>query len=392
MEQIVSGNSPQKLMIINRSFWPRYHIVGDALLYFSEMAKRKGLDVYVVIQDPGTIQSCLSKAARGEGIKFLALKALSSSSSNLFFRIIELFIFSFWVAWSLMRVRPQKIYVSTDPPILIPLIVLAYSRLMRCQFYYHLQDIHPEVGVHVYGKKNILMKLMIKVDSLTMKYADRLATITSRMKKNIKERSKTKVEIVCIDNPALGNSSAEKIIKKRNGVIFCGNAGRLQLIPLIMQSVDEFYNRGGRLPVVFAGEGVYAKELLKFSKKHRYCEYLGVVSASEASSLVSLYKWGLLPIKDEATDFAFPSKSSTYIMNDTNILAIANLNSFISSWVTENRVGVCIIPKVENIVDALFKIENEELGLHVDEDLRGALKHNLQINTFVEKMCRFVDL
>lgn len=392
MEQIEKSKRQQKLMIINRSFWPRYPIIGEALLHFAEIAHSKKFDVYVVIQDPGVLRDSLSRHARGTGLKFMVLRALTSSSSHLISRIFELILFSLWVIWSLFKTRPQKIYVSSDPPVVIPFIVMCYSKLMRCQFYYHLQDIHPEVGAHIYGTGNIFTRFLIKIDSLTLRNADGIATITNKMMEKIKERSETKSKITCIDNPAFEYRPAPNKQQKRKGVVFCGNAGRLQLMPLILSSLDEFYSRGGWLPVVFAGGGIYENELLNLSKKHKYFTFLGKVSPKRAANLAATYQWGLIPIKGNATDFAFPSKTSTYLMCDTNILLVSSSTSFIASWVNENEIGICVNPKQEDIVNVLFQIENDVLDFKIDPNRRHELKENLKFDTFVSRMSAFVCL
>ncbi|MCK7575639.1 MAG: hypothetical protein MZV65_06945 [Chromatiales bacterium] len=61
-------------------------------------------------------------------------------------RSLDALIFMTWVLVSLIRSRPSKIYVATNPPIVVPFIVFLYSRVFRARYYYHVQDIHPEAA------------------------------------------------------------------------------------------------------------------------------------------------------------------------------------------------------------------------------------------------------
>ena len=54
--------------------------------------------------------------------------------------------FAFWVIKELLRIRPDKIYVSTDPPVFVPFLIMLFCRLFGGSYVYHLQDIHPEAA------------------------------------------------------------------------------------------------------------------------------------------------------------------------------------------------------------------------------------------------------
>jgi len=63
-----------KVAIINRSFWPVYPVIGEALLRLAERLTKKNLDVYVCFQDQRNFfQDKLKKAGRGKGVNFKAL-------------------------------------------------------------------------------------------------------------------------------------------------------------------------------------------------------------------------------------------------------------------------------------------------------------------------------
>ena len=75
------------LVIINRSFWPIYPVIGEGLLRLAEnLAPFK--KVAVIMQDHENIKKNLKKFNRGHGVKFFPGWALTNSSSGLVKRIL----------------------------------------------------------------------------------------------------------------------------------------------------------------------------------------------------------------------------------------------------------------------------------------------------------------
>ncbi len=377
------------LVIINRSFWPVYPVIGEALMRFAEQ-QSLSKNVGVILQDHAGIKEHLTREKRGLGVNFYPCHALSVSGSSILRRVADAVYFMLWVFSILLLKRPKKVYVSTDPPVLVPFIVMIYCKLFRAQFVYHLQDIHPEAANVVMPVQPMLFRLLKSMDSLTMRSADSLITITDQMAEQIKERSSTRVPIKTLVNPSV---SFEHVIApdvKKVGFTFCGNAGRLQRIPLIIQAIDQYCQAGGTLPFVFAGAGVYAGELEKLAEKHANVTYKGLVSASEAAQLSADYEWALLPIEDDVTKFAFPSKSSSYVFAGAKIVAVCGCNTSVAEWVTTTAVGVVVEPCVSSLCQFFFAIERREFSnvqLDIDRDI---LKARLGFDVFLSDLTELV--
>ena len=102
------------LVIINRSFWPVYPVIGEALLRLAENLPHSK-KVAVVMQDHDNIKDHLKKNNRGLGIKFFSSKAYSNSSSSLIIRILDAIFFTFWVKFCILITRPKNIYIFYRP-------------------------------------------------------------------------------------------------------------------------------------------------------------------------------------------------------------------------------------------------------------------------------------
>ena len=371
------------LAIINRSFWPKNQIIGESLLQLGESASNKGKDVVIITQHVGSLKKIAEKFGRGLDLLFRSCKSRSDSSTKLMFRIIDAVVFMLWVFWNLLVTRPKKIYVSTDPPLIVPFVVFIYSKISKASYVYHLQDIHPEAANIVVKLNPTLFSFLRKIDGLVIRHASSIITITQTMKDEIVTRSNTKSHIYLIDNPTASFDRSTQL--KIKGFIFSGNLGRLQRIPLLLKSIEKYKAKGGMLPFLFIGGGVFANEIQELSKKYTDIEYGGLVDAKKANELTLGYEWALLPIDDEVTKYAFPSKTSSYVSCGVKILSICSNHTSVAKWVLNNNYGVNSLPNINDIVSVFFKIEN---GLTINNEL--ADRDYFSIERFVQNISNVV--
>lgn len=377
------------LVIINRSFWPIYPVIGEALMRFAEQQSRQQ-EVAVILQDHADIKTHLKREKRGQGVQFYPCHALSVSGSSIIRRAVDAVFFMLWVFSILLLKRPKKVYVSTDPPVLVPFIVMIYCKLFRAHYVYHLQDIHPEAANVVIPVKPLLFRVLKGMDSTTMRHADLLITITKEMAEEIRKRSSTVSPIKLLANPSVSFEHVAVPLAKKMGFTYCGNAGRLQRMPILIQAIKQYCQDGGTLQFVFAGAGVYANQLQDLAETYVNVSYKGLVSASEAAQLSADYEWALLPIEDEVTRFAFPSKSSSYVFSGAKILAVCGDYTSVAEWVTTNGLGVVIEPNVDSLCQTFFAIESGEYDKFQFHTEREQLKKRLGFDVFVSDLTELV--
>jgi glycosyltransferase involved in cell wall biosynthesis len=371
--------------IINRSFWPVHPVLGEALLQFAERTAGSK-KTCVVMQDQVGIRENLKEHGRGKGVTFFPCKAWTTSASGILKRIVDTAFFMLWVVGVLLWTRPRKVYVATDPPVLVPLVVMIYCKMFRASYVYHLQDIHPEAANVVVPLNPVLFRCLRWADGLVMRNATKLITLTEEMKSEILARSGTVASIALISNPAISFGEALRATEVKEGFSFCGNAGRLQRIPLLIEAIQRYLGRGGGLKFAFAGGGVYAADIQALAERHPQVHYHGIVSAEEAARLNRGYRWGLLPIEDEVTRYAFPSKSSSYVFSGALILAICGEQTSVAQWVTSNRLGIVVKAGVGELVNTFQKIEIGEIDTSGLDSSRNDLKSALSIDRYIKNL------
>lgn len=375
-------SSKDKVAIINRSFWPKSPAIGEALLTLSESLTDE-YNVIVLTQTDKDFSESLASSNRGHKVKFITLPALTSSSSSLLSRLAELALFSGFTFTGLCIQQPDKVYISTNPPIFAPLAVRWYCQLFKKKYIYHLQDIHPEITSIVTGKKSLATRLIKIIDTKNIAKASSIITLTEQMKDYLIERAGEGLPIHLLNNPSVQNASLSDDIKlkRQKGFVYCGNAGRLQRIPLLLHAIERYVDEGGTLPFIFAGGGIYSKSIEQLAKKIDNVTYMGVLPADQASSLMHQYSYGLMPIEDEVTQYAFPSKSSSYLFSGCHIIAICGQHTSVADWVLKNEVGYVADPNVESLVSLFHTLEKQPVSnLSIDPDLLESLtpEHHAQ--------------
>lgn len=372
------------LAIVNRGFWPEGQVIGEGLLQFAEKAAEEH-NVCVITQAHGNLVAKLASAGRGRGVRILACRSLTTSASGVVRRMVEAAIFMLWTFVSLLRISPANVYVSTNPPVLVPFVVAIYCRLFNARYVYHLQDIHPEAASIVVPLNGVLFRIFSCIDNFTLRHADTIITLSEDMKDYVRLRSNTSSPICLVDNPSF-EVSPVPFYSRTCDVVFCGNAGRLQRIPLLLSAITDYLKKGGKLRFTFAGGGVYANDVKVLADEFDQVDYLGVITAEEAAQLVNRHRWALLPIEDDVTRYAFPSKSSGYALSGAGILAVCGHQTSVAKWVEEHRVGIVCAADKDALVDCFFSLEDKTGdSFRMSADMRK----KLQLSHFAQQLSRF---
>lgn len=369
-------NFKYDIAIVNRSFWPDFPVLGEALLTIAEELSEEQ-KVLVLSQGVEKIQKIADSNHRGKGVHFRTFLNPPKSSFSLARRILESMLFMIWVFIHLVKNRPKVVYVATDPPIVVPFIVFIYTRLFKASYIYHIQDIHPEITSIYLGRKGFFSRVLRKIDNITIRNARRVITLNEEMKNTIYELVGLEFDIDLSDNPAMTNLADNKD-DRVNEIIYCGNAGRLQRIPLLIESIDDYLSSGGKLNFHFVGGGIYASDLDDLAKKHINFHYHGFLGPTESSGFLKRAKWALLPIDDSITKYAFPSKSSSYAASGLNMIGICGQQTSVAKWVINNNLGIVVQPDRGSLINTFWDIE----ACLIEPPQRDQSKINSFVNQF----------
>src|SRR5699024_5631966 len=126
------------LAIVNRAFWPDGQVLSRALLALAESCSAANKVCVITQSVNGRLANTLSTAEKGAKLRILDVRSRSNSSTGLVLRSIDVLLFMCWVFIGLVISRPKKVYVSTNPPVVVPFVVFLYSKTFKAEYYYHL--------------------------------------------------------------------------------------------------------------------------------------------------------------------------------------------------------------------------------------------------------------
>ncbi len=363
-------------VVINRGFWPVSDVPGESLL---ALAENLGIDydTFVLTQSNTDMQAQCRDKGRAMSVQIRSCRSFTDSNSRILSRLMETFYFGIWVLIQLFRIRPSFIYVATDPPIILPFIVCIYSKSFGAKYTYHLQDIHPEASRVVVKMPALLHWFLVRLDNITLRYAKSIVTLTPSMAEYLhSERGITSL-VHLVDNASAYPTRSHQRIK--NTMVFCGNAGRLQEIPLVISAIEGYLKRGGKLSFTFLGSGTHAHLFRELSDRCNNVVCLGYLPLDEAIEVLGQHEWGLLPVNNSVLKYAFPSKTSAYAAAGCKILAICEQDSSLASWVYSGQRGLVSLPDVESIIDAFFSIERGESTFNAKVEDNGSLSYSFDL-------------
>ena len=255
----------------------------------------------------------------------------------------------------LLKQRPSRIYVTSNPPILTASLVAFYCKLSKASFIYHVQDIHPEATRIAVGMSNWLFEILRRIDTSVLNSANTVITLTQSMRQTLVGRG-CMSKIVLVDNPSIDLNLRTDC--RIHGVAFVGNAGRLQRMDEIIDEIDLYLSSGGTLTFKFAGGGVYSSDLEALARKHVNFHYCGKVSAAEAFHISSSFSWALLPITPDALHYAYPSKLASYLASGARIICYTDASSDLGIFIRDNSLGVIVGIDRGSLCGKFFELEH----------------------------------
>lgn len=357
-----------RVVLVNRDFWKEGNVIGEALLALAERLSGS-MSVAVVTQSRVNLASQLAAAGRGQDVHVCAIAPLTSHASSLLRKGLEAVRFAVYAFVALWKLRPAAVYVATNPPILVPFLCMLYCKWASARLVYHVQDIHPEITNIVAPMHPWLFRILKMLECNVLTNASEIVTINAIMRDEILQRSLPLAAIHVLENPALDVDT--RGVQRSKGFIYCGNAGRLQRIPVLLEALRKYYVAGGKLPFFYVGGGYYKSAFESLSLEFPHIRCLGEMAADAAARAIAACDWAVLPLEDSVMKFAFPSKSATYVLAGARILAISSPGTALATWVEQNGYGLNAAPESSAVAKAMMEIEQAEGGVlrHSHADL-----------------------
>lgn len=359
----------QKVLFINRSYWPDAEATGQLLTELCEdLAGR--LDVSVLAGQPNQNPRGESFRASGRetrnGVTIERVRHPQFAKRGLIGRglnLVGFLVASFWR--SLWVPRPDVVIVESDP-FLLPLLGLWLKVMRGCRFVAYLQDLYPDIAVAL-GKvrEGLLTRTLRSLLRFALRRADRIVVPGEDMRDRLIAWGLPAARIEVIPNWV----DTAKIFPVKSGnrfrlreapgetflVMHSGNMGLSQQLSTLVDAAALLRDQPQFLLLLVGGGGARAdleRQTTKLGLTNvRFLPYQPREELAESLSAADVQ---IVSTDPAAYPCLMPSKLYGVLAAGTSVLAVTAAESEVARVVQRHRVGRVVTPgSAERLAEAL---------------------------------------
>lgn len=369
-----------KVLLTHRYFWPDSPPYAAMLRYIGERLSDAGHDVHVFSTKPSYRESGYAPSSEDlRGLNVRRIRVFRENRSNFILRLLNVLLYCVGVFVHIIRIRPDVVTASTFPPVFAAWAASLAAKLVGAKFIYHMQDIHPEVSQYSGGimGRGLFYRALAWVDNQTLRRAEVVIVLSRDMSMTLRERGLGNLPIRIINNFLLDdfgesdNARVSQELCKKPGVrriIFAGNLGRFQNLPLLVEGVASCLERYSDLELFLLGDGEALPELCSRWGGHPQIQFAPFLPFSHARALIEDSDIALVSLARDIYKVSYPSKILTYLELGIPILALVEKESEMAHEIMDNHLG--LVPEsqtpqgVENALIQLLENPEYHSGLH----------------------------
>jgi colanic acid biosynthesis glycosyl transferase WcaI len=329
-----------KLLLTHRFFWPDTAPYALMLRAIGDALAKDGHDVHVLSSMP----SYRSETHPDEtppretlgALQVRRIRVFGNEKRNPLRRLANVVLYCWALFMTVLRLRPDVVTASTFPPVVAAWSASMAAQMVGVRFVYHVQDIHPELSQlsGVAHGRGLPRQLLRWLDNQTLRRADTIVTLSEDMAQTLRARGLGPLSITVINNPALetdGKTIAPppELVKPAGTtrVVFAGNLGRFQNLPLLAEGVAQCFDAHPELELMFLGDGVALPELKARWGAYPQVRFAPFLPFAQARGLIAEADVGLVSLNPNIYKVAYPSKIATYRNLGLKILALVEPES-----------------------------------------------------------------
>lgn len=340
------------MLLTHRYFWPDTAPYAVMLRAIGDALAEAGHEVHVLSSMPSYRSEMRAIATPPRetlgALHVRRIRVFGDEKRNAMRRLANVVLYCWALFVTILRLRPDVVTASTFPPVVAAWSASLAARIAGAKFIYHMQDIHPEVSIYSGGRlgSGLPMKLLRWLDNQTLRRADAIVTLSEDMAETLRARGLGPLPITLINNPALepdGDPIAPPpdLVKPTGTtrVIFAGNLGRFQNLPLLAEGVAQCFPAHPELELMFLGDGVALPELKARWGTHPQVRFVPFLPFAQARGIIEGSDIGLVSLSANIYRVAYPSKVSTYLDLGLRILALVEPESQMAQELERRGTG-----------------------------------------------------
>ncbi|WP_352419460.1 glycosyltransferase family 4 protein [Proteiniborus sp.] len=288
-------------------------------------------------------------------VKVIRVGSKMGEGKGLFIRMIKYVFLTFDIYREVKKHKADAIYIYSTPPFL----GLLGSKLSKiAPTLYNAQDLFPDTLIKMkkLSEKNILVKLLRKLEKNVYKHNDKIVTISQDMKKTITDQgcSKDKVEVIQnwvdihrikkVDRCDNELFSKFNLDKQSFYISYAGDIGLFQNWEVILDAAQELDKEYNDIKFVIIGNGSY-KDSMEKSIKRRELKNTFLFPLQPIELISSAYSLGdleLVSLEKDMTKIALPSKIGQILAAGSPLLGMFDSDSYISNEIKNSSLGAIV--------------------------------------------------
>ena len=328
-----------RILLTHRFFWPDTAPYATLLRSIGKRLVAEGHEVSVLSSLPSYRSGTSGDVPRDAVIDGLALHRIRVQpyeKRHPLRRMVNVIVYMVALFRTVLRTRPDVVTAAAFPPVFAAWSASLAARLVGASFVYHVQDIHPEVSILSGGPlgRGPLMWLMRWLDNQSLRRSAAIIVLSQDMAETLGARGLGALPIHVINNAELDifgvAEPAPAALYKAQGVqrvIFAGNLGRFQNLPLLAEGVARLFKDRPALELFFLGDGAAQPELQARWAGNRQVRFAPFLPFAQARGLIAEADVGLVSLLPGVYRVAYPSKVSTYLSLGVPVLALVEPES-----------------------------------------------------------------
>lgn len=369
---MTGSETKKKILIAHRYFWPQpypYALLLKDLI--DELRSEFHFEIFTTGSDEDQMARCAW--AQQYGIVVTTINLPIEKNLSMAKKAALSLYYSMRLHWHALRSDAEIIQIATTPPVVPAMLVRLASYLSSKRYIYHCQDIYPEALVVGNVKSaGALTNFLKRIDKKNVATASKVIVLSHDMLRTLAERGVKTDNISVINNSYLGSVPVIEGAVKRSEIIkvvFAGSLGRFQNLDNLVQAIAQVDDKD-RLEFLFIGDGVKRKSIEDYcqSQSLNNVRFLGQQSFEDTQKMLLDCDFGIISLAPHIIDYAYPSKTSTYLVNGLKLIAIVEPESELAQFVVDNDIGLV---SEGDSVDAISDVFASVLDKNITDNLKN---------------------
>ncbi|MDE3084634.1 MAG: glycosyltransferase family 4 protein, partial [Verrucomicrobiota bacterium] len=356
----------QRLIFLNRFYWPDEPATAQVLTDLAEMLAAEGNDMTVISSHNGAVETPYEETRNR--VKILRVRSTRWGGGSLPGRTIDFATYLIGARRHLKQIvhAGDLVVAMTDPPVL-PLAVASLAKKRGAKVVHWVQDIYPELATALGGPG--FLGLLRPWRDHAWRNAQACVALGEDMAAFVKQRGARNVAVIPNWSPiGLGKPSAKSIdelraeweLQNKFVVTYAGNLGRVHDLSPILEAASALRHTPG-ISFIFVGDGAQRRaleaEALRLDLSN--VRFFPPQPRARLAEVLALGDVHLVTLKSGCERFVFPSKFYGIVAVGRPILFVGPSQCEVARLVSRKKLGLIFSHnEMPRLAQALLDLKN----------------------------------